>query len=75
VITWSPSHEPDLKLYRLYRRAGNEPAIQVGEILKGVTTFTDGKAASGISYQYTLTAVDTSGNESKPSVAAEGKLP
>jgi hypothetical protein len=75
VITWSPSHEADLAVYKLYRKVGTEPAILIGSIPVGQTTHTDGTVSPGISYQYTLTAVDTSGNESKPSIAAEGKLP
>ena len=75
VITWSPSHEDDLALYRLYRSGEGQPPTRIAEILKPVTTYTDTTGKRGVSYRYTLTAVDASGNESKASIPADGKLP
>jgi len=73
-LTWSPSTEPDLARYRLYRASGGAPA-RLAELPKTVTNYLDGSAEPGVTYYYTLTAVDESGNESTPSSPAEGRLP
>jgi fibronectin type 3 domain-containing protein len=75
VVTWSPNQEPDLAVYRLYRSEEGSRPQRIAEISKPATTYTDTTAKPGVSYRYTLTAVDTSGNESTPSIPADGKLP
>jgi fibronectin type 3 domain-containing protein len=73
-VSWSPSPEPDLALYRVYRaRAGAAPA-RVGEVKVGETSFTDPRLDSG-EHVYTVTAVDRDGNESPHSRPAEVRVP
>jgi hypothetical protein len=74
-ISWSPSPEADLAVYRLYRSVRGEKPVRVVEIPAGVTTYIDGDVKSGVLYVYTLSALDASGNESPPSRAAQGSLP
>lgn len=62
-LSWLPSPEPDVAGYRL---------IRDGEDLSGPlasTTYSDGSAAAGTAHEYSLTAIDDSGNESEPSAA------
>jgi hypothetical protein len=74
-VSWSPSTEPDLAAYRVYREAPGGPRERVGEVAPSETSFRDAGAASGTRYTYTVTAVDRAGNESKPSAAAPGARP
>jgi len=74
-LSWSPSSEPDLAGYRVYRaRAGGAPE-RVAEVSAGESAFRDSAAEPGVPHLYTVTAVDTAGNESPPSAPAEGALP
>jgi hypothetical protein len=72
-VSWSPSSEPDLTLYRVYR-ASDGPAERLAELPAGETRYRDEKAATGVAYTYTVTAVDQDGNESAPSPGARARL-
>jgi hypothetical protein len=74
-LTWSPSTEPDLKLYRVYRAPARGPAVRIAEVPSGETTCVDRPGTEGALYRYTVTAVDTAGNESAPSNPAEARTP
>jgi fibronectin type III domain protein len=74
-ISWSPSTEPDLASYRVYREVPGGPRERVGEVAPPETSFRDASAAPGTRYAYTVTAVDRAGNESPPSAAAPGARP
>jgi fibronectin type 3 domain-containing protein len=68
-LSWSPSPEADLALYRVYKAArGGEPA-KLAEVKAGETAYRDPAPRSG-AVVYTLTAVDKAGNESPPSSSA-----
>jgi hypothetical protein len=69
-VSWSPSADPDLKAYRLYRATAGGAPQRVAEVEKGTTTARDTPAAGAL-HVYTLTAVDQHGNESAPSAPAE----
>jgi hypothetical protein len=71
-VSWSPSTEPDLAAYRLYRQAAGGPREKIGEVAPPETSLRDAAAAPGTHYTYTVTAVDRAGNESKPSAPAPG---
>ncbi len=58
-LSWLPNPEGDLLGYRLLR----DGAELSGPVT--ATTFSDGSAAPDADYEYALTAIDTSGNESK----------
>jgi len=74
-VSWSPSSEPDLALYRVYRGAPGAAPQRLAEVAAGESTFRDTPAERGMPFLYTVTAVDAAGNESPPSAAAEGSLP
>jgi hypothetical protein len=74
-VSWSPSTEPDLAGYRVYRaREGGAPS-RLTELPPGQTTWRDSSPGRGELHLYTVTAFDQAGNESAPSKAAEGHLP
>jgi fibronectin type 3 domain-containing protein len=74
-VSWSPSTEPDLASYRVYREVPGGPRERVGEVAPPETSLRDARAAPGTRYSYTVTAVDRAGNESKPSGPAPGGRP
>jgi fibronectin type 3 domain-containing protein len=74
-LTWSPSPETDLDVYRLYRSTGGAEPTLLATVPGGQTRFEDKGAAPGVAYRYTLTAVDKAGNESGSSNPAEASRP
>jgi hypothetical protein len=74
-VVWSPSPEPDLAGYRVYRAAGEGPSERLRELPPGTTDFLDESAQKGVVYRYSLSAFDQAGNESPPSATVEGTLP
>jgi fibronectin type 3 domain-containing protein len=74
-IRWTPSLEPDLALYRVYRANVNGTAERLAEVPAGTTVFADTTALAGQAYRYTVTAVDRAGNESAPSAPLLGNAP
>jgi hypothetical protein len=72
-IRWSPSSEPDLTGYRVYRvrRGENDP---VAEVAVPETVFVD-SAPEGRTLRYVVTALDKAGNESPPSAPVEVRRP
>lgn len=71
-VSWSPSGEADLAAYRVYRRAPpGEAAVLVGEVAAPETTLKDPGAKTGITNVYTVTAVDTAGNEGPASAPVQ----
>jgi len=74
-VTWSPSAEPDLAGYRVYRGPEGGAPARLAELPAGQTTWRDASPARGGLHLYTVTAFDQSGNESAPSKPAEGHLP
>jgi fibronectin type 3 domain-containing protein len=69
-VSWSPSPEPDLARYRVYRTSAGGAPTRVGEALAGETALVDRAPGTG-TVAYTVTAVDRDGNESEPSRPAE----
>jgi len=74
-VSWSPSTDTDLAVYRLYRASGRGPESRLANVPATETTFLDADASPGIEYRYRLTALDQDGNESAPSAPAEGRFP
>lgn len=74
-LTWSPSAEPDLAGYRVYRAPEGGPPARLAELPSDQTTWRDASPVRGGLFLYTVTAFDQSGNESAPSRPAEGHLP
>ncbi len=74
-VSWSPSGEPDLAGYRVYRAAAGGAPGRVVDLPASRTTWRDSAPGRGGPHFYTVTAIDQAGNESAPSQPAEGHLP
>jgi hypothetical protein len=74
-VLWNPSRESDVAGYRVYRAVEGEAPARVAEVEATLSAWLDATAARGVSYRYTLTAFDRSGNESPPAEASEASLP
>jgi fibronectin type 3 domain-containing protein len=70
-VSWSPSPEPDLALYRVYRHAAGAGPERIAEVRAPETSALDTTAGAG-RFVYAVTAVDTAGNESPRSTPVEG---
>jgi hypothetical protein len=73
-LVWTPSTEEDLAFYRVYREAPGEPRHRVAKVEAGLAAWTDETARPGVVYQYAITAVDRSGNESPATASVEASL-
>ena len=69
-VSWSPSPEPDLAGYRVYRAPRGSEPLRVGEVPHGETVFREPAPKSDTVVLYMVTAVDEVGNESPPSPPA-----
>lgn len=78
VIKWIPNVDEDLMGYHVYRydslASDSYEKININIIDGKVNGFTDRKAAYHRTYMYYVTAVDSVGNESKPSNIEQGYL-
>ncbi len=74
-LRWSPSPEPDLALYRVYRAGSTGTPTPIAEVPAGTAVYLDTTATPGTAYRYTITAVDQLGNESAHSAPLLGNLP
>jgi hypothetical protein len=78
-LFWLPNTEPDLAGYILYRSTdSNLPLNQWNRLTPDIytkTTFTDTNVETGKTYYYYLIAVDTAGNQSKPSRVVSETVP
>ena len=75
-LSWAISPETDLAGYNIYRteQAGVQPTQLNTELLL-TPAFRDMNVQPGRVYFYTVTAVDSSGNESTSSAVASGSVP
>lgn len=64
-VVWEPVEGGDVAGYRVYRRGPLPPALLLTPTLVTGTTFRDEQPPPG-TYNYLVTSVDTSGNESGP---------
>ncbi len=77
-LSWTASAEPDLAGYIVYRRrAGSQTAPErvSGKDLVPVPSWQDMRPVRGVRYGYSVSAIDTSGNESARSAEASETLP
>jgi hypothetical protein len=69
-LSWIAPTSPDDPIagYNLYRAPGGSSNFQCLDLLNNTqTAYVDSAVQSGLSYDYTVTSVDGSGNESVPS--------
>jgi hypothetical protein len=74
-ILWSPSAEPDLAGYRVYRTIPGGLPEKVAEVGGTRASWLDETARRGVVYRYAVTAFDQAGNESEPAEPVEASLP
>jgi pectin methylesterase-like acyl-CoA thioesterase len=67
TVSWTSVADADLAGYAVYRSIGSGASTKLATV--SGTSFTDSTATVGTSYRYTVTATDTSGNESAASGA------
>ena len=73
-LSWEASSATDIAGYNVYRRdAGGVQKLTSEPVV--AAAFRDKTAVAGVSYTYWVTAVDATGNESKPSGEVTEKLP
>ncbi|MFJ8637043.1 fibronectin type III domain-containing protein [Streptomyces sp. NPDC093568] len=73
ALTWKPATTPvtqDLARFRVYRNGR-----LIAELRAAQTSYTDSNVRHSTSYAYTVTAVDTEGQESTASAPATGTAP
>jgi uncharacterized protein len=74
ALRWNLNPEPDVAGYNLYRREiGAKESLKLNPQLISERYFLDTTADPRKSYEYTLTAVDTTGKESAPSQPADAE--
>jgi hypothetical protein len=73
ILLWAPSSSEDVAGYRIFRRdnQAKTPQLLQKELITALS-FRDQNTLSGRSYEYTIYAVDTHGNESKAVQADSG---
>jgi len=74
-LAWSPSSAPDVAGYVVYRSHTQDEYEQITQGLVYGTTYLDRDVLAGVSYSYSVTAVDNSGNESPLAQAASAIAP
>jgi hypothetical protein len=74
-LLWTPSTEPDLAGYRVYRAVSGGPAERLAEVPPTRSAWLDATAQAGETYLYSLSAVDQAGNESPRSETVEVTRP
>ena len=74
-LSWAISTEPDLAGYNVYRNGQGTPQARLNRELLLTPTFRDMSVIAGEQYTYTVTAVDRTGNESRPSTAVAAVIP
>jgi hypothetical protein len=72
-LAWQPDTDSDLAGYNVYRQVlgADEAAVKLNSKLVALPSFHDAAVARGVAYRYTVTAVDSKGNESAASAAAD----
>jgi len=69
-VSWSPGRETDLASYKIWRQAAGEEPVLAGTVAATQTSFRD-PTPPALGTSYSVSAVDTAGNESARSSPAE----
>jgi len=57
-LAWSPSPDPDVALYAIYRAGDGGDFLRIGSAPGGTTVFVDRDVTAGALYRYVVTALD-----------------
>ncbi len=71
ILVWQNNKESDLSFYKIYRGTDSVSFSFIGQATENI--FTDKGLDYDTTYYYYITAVDNSGNESKPSAIVSAK--
>ena len=74
-LAWAPNMEPDLAGYNIFRHEEGGPLVKLNSQLVTAPSFRDANVAPGKTYLYSVSAVDTRGNESPRSTEARESVP
>jgi Fibronectin type III domain len=74
-LLWNASSANDLAGYNVYRSAGGGPFERINKELAPTPIFHDATVSPGQDYEYAVTAVDLTGNESERSTPASVTTP
>jgi hypothetical protein len=74
-VLWTPSAEPDLAGYRVYRAVPGGEMEKLAEVGTTRASWPDETARPGLVYRYAVSAFDRAGNESAPAEPVEASLP
>jgi len=75
LLSWTANTEPDLAGYKVYQRILSSSYGTPLAVLGKVTTYQVNGIQPGLTYSYTVTAYDTSGNESSKSNEVSKTIP
>ena len=70
-LNWADNTEADIASYNVYRRIGGQTSFEFFRNGMTATSLVDSSVASGLLYQYVVTAVDQTGHESAYSQQTE----
>ncbi len=73
-VSWTPNSEDDLRGYYVYRSAAGGAFERIGDALPA-PYYADRATQSGVTYRYSISAIDQKGNESARSEPAEATVP
>ncbi len=73
-VAWSPNTEDDLRGYYVYRSATGGAFERIGDLLP-TPYYADRAIQTGVTYRYSISAMDQKGNESARTEPAEATAP
>lgn len=73
-LAWKRNTELDLKSYRVYRSSGSDPMAVLADSVDS-PAYSDRQVTAGTKYVYSITALDSAGNESAKSTPVEMTAP
>jgi hypothetical protein len=73
-LSWEPDTDADLAGYLVYRSLGSGEFIRLTPAAITASAYSDIAAAPGQRYSYRVTAIDITGNESKPTPQVQEQL-
>jgi len=74
-LSWAPNMEPDLAGYNIFRSVGKGTPLKINKQLAPVPSYRDDSVAPGMTYVYSVSAVDLRGNESPRSAETIEAVP